>query len=304
MKGPQDTFSRRIKDELSQIDCEKACCRQVELAVAYAAAGKFQTRSIDLATSHAGCADRFVQLIRQWYHTTPLVRQGEGLITIRLKKEFDSLIRRDIVQVLIERQSADQWSLCCQQALLRSLFLISGSVSEPLAAYHMELAIRWDKQAAPLFLSLLERFGFRCSLVRRAHYDVLYLREGQNLSDYLLMSGAHQSLLTFESLRVEKEMRNNVNRIVNCDSANLQRMANTAARQSGWYRELEQKGLVTTLTEDLQAAARIRYENPDLSIKELGQLMQPPLGKSGMNHRLKRFEQKACELLTGKEPAS
>jgi hypothetical protein len=165
----------------------------------------------------------------------------------------------------------------------------------------MELAIRRENSAAEELKALLGQMGLHSTLVIRNRYAVIYLREGQYLADYLLMAGAHQSLLSFESLRVEKEMRNSVNRVVNCDSANLQRVADAAARQSELFRTLQSCGLDNLLPPDLKAAAELRLENPDLALMELGALMNPPLGKSGMNHRLKRFEQLAVDLLSREE---
>lgn len=125
---------------------------------------------------------------------------------------------------------------------------------------------------------------------------MVYLKEGQYIAEFLLQSGAHESLLAFESLRVEKEMRNSVNRVVNCDNANAQRIANTSARQLELIRFLRDSRTLGQLPAELQAAAEARLENPDLSLRELGELMDPPIGKSGMNHRLKKLENLAAGL--------
>lgn len=305
MTRGEQSFSQRIKDELSKAPCPLSCCRQVELATAWRAAGKFGPRQIDLSTSHAGFAGRIITLLDEQYKIAPDIRSGRELMTIRLTEPDPArLIHQDIQAVFAGRSTADAsgWPVCCRQALLRSLFLACGSVSEPASAYHMELAIRRENEAADELKMLLDQMGLHSTLVMRHRYAVLYLREGQYLADYLLMAGAHQSLLTFESLRVEKEMRNSVNRVVNCDSANLQRVADAAARQSELFRTLQSCGLDNLLPADLKAAAEVRLENPDLALKELGALMKPPLGKSGMNHRLKRFEQLAAELLSREEP--
>ena len=121
------------------------------------------------------------------------------------------------------------------------------------------------------------------------------------MADFLLLAGAHQSLLAFESLRVEKEVRNSVNRVVNCDSANTQRLANAAARQLDLIGTLSDHGLIDQLPADLRSTAEIRLIHPDLSLKELGEVMDPPLGKSGMNHRLKRLEQIALDWIGRKD---
>ena len=152
-------------------------------------------------------------------------------------------------------------------------------------------------EAADSIIRLLSGCGIRTGVVHRSGHDVIYLKDGQQIADFLLISGAHQCLLAFESLRVEKEMRNSVNRMVNCDSANTQRIADTAARQLELIRQLSLTRGLSQLQDDLRAAAEARLENPDLSLRELGESMQPPLGKSGMNHRLRRLEKAAAELL-------
>lgn len=189
---------------------------------------------------------------------------------------------------------------CCRKALLRAFFLSCGSISEPATAYHLELAIR-NPAAAQTAMQVLEHYDIRPGMLERHGHYVVYLSEGQQLADYLLLTGAHRSLLTFESLRVEKEIRNSVNRAVNCDSANSQRIADTAARQLSTIRQMAVSPGLGILPADLKAAAEIRLEHTDLSLKELGELLQPPLGKSGMNHRLKRLEAVAAEYLAGQK---
>ena len=300
MSPGSTSFSRRIKDELVRHPCTSACCRQVEVAAAIWSAGKFSEARIDRATGHARIASRLADMMQASYGFRPALRQGRELVSLRIvPAERVNRLRQEFATVFLAANRADiaAWSSCCRQALLRSLFLSCGSVSEPQAAYHMKLAVRQANQSAGTMQNLLGQLGLNSSMAVRGHYEVLYLREGQHLADYLLLSGAHLSLLTFESLRVEKEMRNSVNRVVNCDSANLQRVANTAVRQAELFRALQARRLESLLPEDLLAAAQVRLEHPDLALRELGALMVPPLGKSGMNHRLMRFERLAADLL-------
>ena len=298
------TFSRKIKDELSLVACNLACCRQTELTTAFLAAGKTKQDRIVLASSHVGCVRRLAGFVGHEYGIPFNLQSGRELLTLSCRKSLLLPLVEAGRQALF-RQTADHGglhigTLCCRQAFVRALFLICGSISEPAVAYHMELAIRSDETAA-LIRAALESLDIRSSVARRGGCSVIYIREGQYIADYLLLAGAHQSLLAFESLRVEKEMRNSVNRVVNCDSANTQRLANTAARQLDLIRTLHDRGLLGLLPPNLQEAAKVRLENPDLSLKELGVAMEPSLGKSGMNHRLMRLEKIARELLARKE---
>jgi cell division protein WhiA len=303
MSDKKPTFSRQVKDELCRLACASECCQKAELAAAFFAAGHFLETAVSLSTAHSGSALRLAGLIRRRYQVEPEWQTGRELINLTIRgPETIQAIRADLDD-LFGRQgkpsavsSRNALADCCRQAILRALFLACGSISEPSAAYHLELTLR-QPEAAAMAVELLERLSIRAGQVSRHGHPVVYLKEGQHIADFLLLTGAHHALLDFESLRVEKEMRNSVNRMVNCDSANTQRMANTSARQLELIRELTERGGLPLLPPDLQDTAGIRLENPDLSIKELGELLNPPLGKSGMNHRLKRLEQAAADFL-------
>jgi DNA-binding protein WhiA len=304
----QQTFSRQIKDELCGLPCSLTCCRQAEIGAAWFAAGRFHGHSVTLATAHPGWVSRLTDMIRQHYHREVSWVSGHDLmsLTVGESPEDDSqdlyqAILRDLMHLFRFDPESGSGSLllcpsdCCRKAVLRALFLTCGSISEPSLGYHLELSIR-NPAAAGMAVRLLHSFGIEAGLLQRHGYSVVYIYEGQHLSDFLLLTGAHISLLSFESLRVEKEMRNSVNRVVNCDSANTQRIANTAARQLDLIRRIRNESSLAVLPADLQAAAETRLEHPDLSLKELGEMMNPPLGKSGMNHRLKRLERMAAEM--------
>ena len=300
------SFSRRVKDELCRIACEQACCLRTELSTAFMAAGRPHRDRLVIATSHPESAVRLADMIRTVLDIEPEIQSGRELITITIRKASAAGPSAWVTGNVDDLIPIEDGSLCCSQAFVRALFLYSGSVSEPSAAYHMEFSIR-HPVAAEKIRRQLEQFDFRITLSRRGHQHVLYVQEGQNMADYLLLAGAHQSLLAFESLRVEKEVRNSVNRVVNCDSANTQRLANAAARQLDLIGTLSDHGLFDQLPADLRLTAETRLNNPDLSLKELGAVMEPPLGKSGMNHRLKRLEQIALdwigEKVDEKEPS-
>lgn len=290
------SFSRLVKDELCRVSAIESCCRKAELAVALVSAGRFRGDRVSIATAHALYAHRLISLMNEQYAFTTQIRQGSELLTTTFsgQEPYECLMAdlKEMIGYDPVRGSVDPGSFrsdCCLRAALRGFFLSCGSLAEPQSAYHLELSIR-RPAAAVLAATLLSRVDIRSGLLVRNGYTVVYLKEGQHISDFLLQSGAHESLLTFESLRVEKEMRNSVNRVVNCDNANSQRIANTSVRQLELLRALENANGLGMLPSELQDAARARLENPDLSLRELGELMEPPIGKSGMNHRLKKLE--------------
>ena len=290
------SFSRMVKDELCRVQTSSGCCRRIELAVALVSVARFRGDLVTIATAHAGYANRLIRCMTRQYAFQAQMRQGSELLTLSFsgQEAYEKLMAdlRDSIGFDPVRGSLDKHSItsdCCLRAALRGFFLACGSIAEPQSAYHLELSIR-RSSAANLAAELLARVNIRSGLLTRNGYSVIYLKEGQHVADFLLQSGAHESLLAFESLRVEKEMRNSVNRVVNCDNANSQRIANTSARQLELLRMLDETHALGLLPTELQEAAQARLENPDLSLRELGELMNPPIGKSGMNHRLKKLE--------------
>ena len=303
MTTRKKTFSQQIKDELVAVPCLRSCCQKAELAAALYGSARVSPTSVTIQTAHAGSAARLAGLLEDHYGEQPIWQAGRELVSLTVKKPATIKAITDHLKAVfgdpLKPERPDPIALqetCCKQAMLRAFFLACGSMSEPTSAYHLELTFRRPKAAA-MTEKLLQGFDIRPGRIQRHGHDVVYLKDGQYVADFLLLSGAHRSFMTFESLRVEKEMRNSVNRVVNCDSANTQRIADTAARQLNLIRRLEEAHALALLPEDLQVAARTRLENPDLSLRELGETMNPPLGKSGMNHRLKRLEKTATELL-------
>ncbi len=175
------------------------------------------------------------------------------------------------------------------RCFMKAQFLLCGSMSNPLHAYHFSFSCK-QENAAEITRMLLAEIDLSCKIIRKDELFIVYNKESQFISDFLINIGAHRALLDFESLRVEKELRNNVNRVVNCDSANTQRIANTGARQAALINIIEKSIGLQSLPEDLHEVALLRKDNPDLSLKELGEIAQPPLGKSGVYRRLRKIE--------------
>lgn len=302
------TFSRQVKDELCRQPEKPDCCALAELAVALVGAGRFRDDQVTIATAHAPYAHRLISQMSDRFGFSGQIRQGLELLTLTfagresMRKLMEALSFAVGFDPSTGSLSAQAFrSDCCLRSALRGFFLSCGSIAEPQSAYHLELSVR-QQAAARLAVRLLARVDIRGNVLERNGYHVVYLKEGQYIADFLLQTGAHESLMEFESLRVEKEMRNSVNRVVNCDNANSQRIANTSARQLELIRSLRDSRHLGRLPAELQAAAQARLENPDLSLRELGELMDPPIGKSGMNHRLKKLENLAASHSSRQAP--
>jgi DNA-binding protein WhiA len=177
---------------------------------------------------------------------------------------------------------------CCRRAFLRGAFLCSGSMSNPSSGYHLEFVLDSTEQAEEL-KEQLASFELEAKLVKRKKRYLVYLKEGAGIVDLLNIMGAHHALLRLENLRVEKEVRNSVNRQVNCETANIEKTVNAAAKYIEDIRFIKEHQGFAGLPLHLRQTAEARLAYPEASLQELGALLKPPLGKSGVNHRLRKL---------------
>ncbi|MDR2547471.1 MAG: DNA-binding protein WhiA [Lachnospiraceae bacterium] len=181
-------------------------------------------------------------------------------------------------------------NICCRRAYLRAVFISTGTMSDPRSGYHLEFVLDYAEQAAQL-TKILAGFTLEAKTAKRKKRIVVYIKEGAVIVDLLNIMGAHQALLQLETLRVEKEVRNFVNRQVNCEAANISRTITAAARQIEDIVYLKENGGFAALPDNVRQLAEIRLLYPDLSLAELGGMCDPPLGKSGVNHRLRKINE-------------
>lgn len=182
---------------------------------------------------------------------------------------------------------------------IRGAFIGGGSISNPEKTYHLEFVTHSVEYAEDLS-KLINRFGLNSKVIQRKSSFIVYLKEGEQIVDLLNIIGAHTSLLELENIRIMKEMRNNVNRLVNCETANLSKTVNAAVRQVESIKLIQHEIGLARLPKNLREIAELRLSYPDESLKELGEMLDPPVGKSGVNHRLRKIEKIAEELRTGK----
>ena len=184
---------------------------------------------------------------------------------------------------------------CCKRAFIRGAFLTSGSMSDPEKAYHFEIVCDSEQKAVQL-QEMINSFGMDAKTVQRKKNYVVYLKEGEQISDMLNIMEAPISMMKFENIRILKEMRNSVNRQVNCETANIHKTVSAAVRQLEDIRYLQKTVGLEHLPVQLREIAYVRLEYPDATLKELGTYLEPPVGKSGVNHRLRKIEAMAEDL--------
>ncbi len=307
------SFSSTVKDELCRLENMSECCMISELAAvvrlngtaAPVPAGGYNIRII---TENAPFARWIYSSIRRLCDISPevtirksrkLKKHASYMLFVTPASGSADLIRKigaKVVQDDPERQPelvlpelADMIRQCCKKAYLRGAFLAGGSISDPEKTYHLELTSRTMEQAREL-KRLLGSFGLNARIILRKGSYVTYLKEGENIVDFLNIVGAHKALMELENVRILKGMRNNVNRIVNCETANLEKTVNASVRQVENIKYIADNIGLDGLPPGLRETAELRLEYSDLNLAELGRLMTPPLGKSGVNHRLRKLD--------------
>jgi DNA-binding protein WhiA len=211
----------------------------------------------------------------------------------KVKEELESISRKDFT--LLQKQSK-----MSTKGLIREAFLQSGSISDPEKFYHLEIVFTEYEEALRI-KQLIESFRLDGKIVERKGHYVVYLKEGAQIADMLRIMEAPMALMEFENIRILKEMRNSINRQVNCEAANLGKTISAAVKQVEDIKFISSKVGLDNIPESLAQIAKIRLEYPEAPLKELGELMEPPLGKSGVNHRLKRLSELAEDLRSRKE---
>lgn len=182
-----------------------------------------------------------------------------------------------------------------RRAYVRGAFLGGGSISNPEKTYHLEFVTHSEEYALEL-CKLINSFGLNSKVIQRKNSFIIYIKEGEQIVDLLNIIGAHSALMELENIRIMKEMRNNVNRIVNCETANLSKTVNAAVRQVESIKLIQNQIGLQRLPKNLREIAELRLNYPDESLKELGEMLDPLIGKSGVNHRLRKIEKIAEEL--------
>mgnify|MGYP005755668813 FL=1 len=172
--------------------------------------------------------------------------------------------------------------------VIRGAYLGSGSINNPENTYHLEIGIR-RKEYANLIIKGLNEYDIKCNCIEKNKEYTIYLKDGEEISKILALLGANKSVLKFEEIRVQREMKNKINRIVNCETANMNKTMNAAIEQIDAIRKLKENGKFEKMEKTLKEIAELRIQNPSASLTELGKMLQPPISKSGVNYRLKKI---------------
>ena len=176
----------------------------------------------------------------------------------------------------------------CLKSIIRGLFLGSGSINNPENKYHLEIVLN-NKKNLEYIIEMLKSLGINAKKMITSNKYSIYIKEGEEISKFLALLGASKAVMQFEDIRIQREMRGKVNRLVNCEAANLNKTINASIEQIAAIKKLQQMGKFNKLDDNLKEIALLRLENPDMSLADLGKLLKEPVGKSGVNYRLKKI---------------
>ncbi len=311
------SFSGEVKEELSKHVSSARHCQIAELAAIIHYNGRIECDSngkkiIKIQTENLTVARKYFTLLRKTFNIDTEIAEALVKEHIRVNtyvscledakavdkvlqalkicdKNEKQLMPLGIINPMILKNS------CCRRAFLRGAYLTIGSMSDPEKSYHFELVCLSEAQAIQI-RDIIIGFQVDAKIVVRKKYYVVYVKEGSGIVDLLNIMEAHVSLMNLENLRILKEMRNSINRRVNCEAANITKTVNAASKQIDDILYIQKTVGFSCLQDNLKDMAEARIEHPEATLKELGEYLDPPVGKSGVNHRLRKLSEFADKL--------
>lgn len=299
-------FSDDTRNELARVIPSARCCRLAELGAMYDLTGFLlgaQNQYLDFNNSSPLVARKILILLKGLYPDLPtqvLVVKARSrraqVCTIRvLGSTWAGQVYQDFKDQNVLDESGILRKKCCRRAYLRGAFLSSGSITNPERTYHLEISTE-QTMLAEKILNIISSLGLEAGITQRKGSLVVYMKDGGQIVHLLNLMGAHNALLRFENVRVLKDMRNQINRLVNCETANVDKTVKAAVDQLEDIRLIDEVIGLEELPMKLQDLANVRLENPYASLQELGELMTPSMSKSGVNYRLRQIREKARQL--------
>lgn len=311
------SFSGTVKEELAKHVSPARHCQLAELSAILHYCGQVKQDEegrvlLQIRTENTSVARKYFTLLKKTFNIdTDIILDGQKEERGSNAEQLVVHGKEDVIRIL----QAVKWmdkdgrllddshkvnpllvkNTCCQRAFLRGAYLAVGSMSDPAKSYHLELVCMEEEQAEQL-QKLIHGFGLESRIVRRKKYHVVYMKEGACIVDFLNIIEAHVALMELENLRIVKEMRNSINRRVNCEAANITKTVNAASKQMEDIILIRDTYGFDNLSESLRQMAEVRLEHPDATLKELGEFLTPCVGKSGVNHRLRKLSELAEKI--------
>lgn len=315
------SFSGKVKEELSRHLPTARHCQIAEMAAILSLCGNViidsrEQFSIKIHTENIAVARKCFTLIEKTFNIVAEtairknLTKGSTMYSVAVRDHVDAVRILQAAKLLdadgevLEEMSVVKnivvQQMCCMRAFLRGAFLAAGSMSDPEKSYHFEIVCATEEKAQQL-QTMMSNFGMDPKIVLRKKTYVVYLKEGSQIVDMLNVMEAHVSLMELENVRILKEMRNSVNRIVNCETANINKTVSAAVKQLEDIKYIRDTIGFDVLSDGLREMAFVRLAHPQATLKELGALLTSPVGKSGVNHRLRKLSEIADRTRENKE---
>lgn len=306
------SFSGEVKEELSRQFHKSRHCQIAEIAAILSFVGRLEEvqgqKILHVYTENLSLARKYFVLMRKTFHANVRIAVRQNVYLHKSRIFVISLVMPDEIRKVL---LAVKWqnekgedirnggvvnrllvqNTCCRRAFIRGAFLSAGSMSDPEKSYHLEFVCS-EQQKAEHLREIVNSFGMDAKIVLRKKSYVVYLKEGSQIVDMLNIMEAHVALMNLENVRILKEMRNSVNRQVNCETANINKTVSAAVKQVEDINYIKSVRGLDSLSDNLREIALLRLEYPEAALKELGTYLEPPVGKSGVNHRLRKL----CEI--------
>lgn len=276
------SFSAELKEEISKIEnlANKEAIKYELIGYLMSSNAIIEGKKIKFSTENEYNINRFSRL---------LSNNGIENYDISVQGKVFTIVS-PIIEIKIESYNLEQI-----RNIIRGVYLGSGSINNPENKYHLEMSLR-KEEYAKIIANGLKQFNIKCNIIEKNKERTIYLKDGEEISKILALLGANKSVLRFEEIRVQREMSNKVNRLVNCETANMNKTMNASIEQIEIIRKLKQNGEFEKMDKSLQEIAELRLQNPSASLVELGQMLKEPIGKSGVNYRLKKLLELGKEL--------
>ena len=312
------SFSADTKNELAHVEPEKKCCMLAEIAgfirmcgsIRLAGGGKFE---IVTATEHPAVARHYKRMLKEYFGIDAELAVGQGsglkkgrsyLLSIGPENLSEQILRETGILMVKEGMNYISDGIydglirtkCCRKACLRGIFLASGTITDPEKSYHLEFSCSSQILAGDVKKLINSFVDLHAKVSARKKNYAVYVKEAEQIIDILAIMGAHSQIFAFEDVRITKEIRNKANRINNCDNANIDKTLNAAEKQLSWIHKIQETKGLAFLPDKLREVAVLRLENPEATLQELADMMDPPMKKSGLNNRFRKIEELAGKL--------
>lgn len=297
------SFSADVKNELAAI-ISSACCYKAEAFGMLLYGRSFGLSEISLMTEFKSVAERYSASIRDLTGVTPETtcsKAGKYKVVVTTREDRQKILSYfgytgKELSLRVNLSNLEQSNNdCCSRAFLRGAFLVCGSVTDPEKDYHIELSVTKAKLCDDL-LQIVDDIGLKAKKIIRNNSYVIYSKDAESVEDFIGTMGANNAFLTVMQTRAMKNLKNQINRRSNFESANMSRSIEAGLKQVALIEEILKKITLNDITEDLSALCKLRLENPDLSLDELGKMMVPELSRSAVSRRFKKLEKIAEEI--------